>query len=1030
MKKFYLLVFVFLSSISTWAQPSNDDPCNAIQLTIGDDCSATLPYDNTGATSQIGEPIGNCYGDSSVEQSVWFTFVAPSSGAVSINTDFAGSGMQDNQLAVFELFGGDCTVLGSYFQIACNEDRMPSAVNTPYNAALPPFLVNAGQTYYIQVDGYLDPGTGTVDEGAFCIVVSEEVPPTNDDCANADTYGGFGEDCDKIFTGTTIGATGGSGLDIFSCDDTGINASVFYTLIAGVEEVEFNLLSGENINVALFTAGCAAGSIEVSGNCFTDIDTSTEADPLDPNVLFTNLIAGESYVMAIWTNEGEATDFEFCLVRAPVYSCGDGECYELAESYTDCQNDCPCFSSIDLYSYITGAITDTPEGVCPEIAGGTTDPNNPGLYIPFTINTEDIDLAGSTLTSTVGTLFTNTIPPSPLPNGEATNSLIYLFLTEAELAAGGNITITFESDAGACSASVTFAIADLIRPDTSECGGCDLNIVPDYANAFCDGGSVSLTLVVENAIGPNVWISQDGNTWPDDGDIFIALDGSTSINFPTSDITLTIYDEGNPNCALTFTFTTGDYVCGVADYNCIEPDGSIATLCRIDPVVADATATCNADGTLAIPIDLGTSTGAVTFTPADIINGSGTAADPYTVSVDINNCQPIDLSVSDESTCDLTPIVTVNSPAGIAGGIVVSTNADDWGVQIPYELGVCGSGGAVTGTVAVVNDGDTSGGQLTDFCEPTPPTLPDPAVCAQIAGQIALIDRGQCNFTQKVENAQNCGAIGVIICNCQPGPGWCAADDDVLITMAAGSLVNPITIPAVFMLYADCQEIKAELNNGDVEICIGAPESIEGCERDFTLDVCNDFSTTACDDGDCSTENDVATVDSGGNEICSCAGTAVQCPAGETFNPNSCMCEGGGTCLEEISGSITAPDPLCDLSGINIIITAFDGTTITVTSDSDGNFTVPNGPYQCGTYTAEFEDIASLPSCYTDTGSTAPITFVLDGDLNTDDGPVFEASPTIPTLSQWGLMILALLLMTFGALKLGFRSATLKNQAS
>ena len=109
-----------------------------------------------------------------------------------------------------------------------------------------------------------------------------------------------------------------------------------------------------------------------------------------------------------------------------------------------------CTSNIDFFSYITGEITATPEAVCPEIAGGLTDPANPGLYIPFTITTQDVDLGGSTVNSDVGSLFTSTNPPTPLPNNEATNFLIYVFLTESELQAGGAVTITFSSDGGAC----------------------------------------------------------------------------------------------------------------------------------------------------------------------------------------------------------------------------------------------------------------------------------------------------------------------------------------------------------------------------------------------------------------------------------------------------------------------------------------------------------------------------------------------------------------------------------------------------
>lgn len=129
----------------------------------------------------------------------------------------------------------------------------------------------------------------------------------------------------------------------------------------------------------------------------------------------------------------------------------------------------------------------------------------------------------------------------------------------------------------------------------------------------------------------------------------------------------------------------------------------------------------------------------------------------------------------------------------------------------------------------------------------------------------------------------------------------------------------------------------------------------------------------------------------------------------------------GNICEEDIMGGVVSSDPLCDLSGINLVITAPDGTSTTVTTDADGNFTVPNGPYPCGTYTAAFEDATLVPSCYTDVGPTEPITFEVDGDTATSDGPFFIANPLVPTLSQWGLIILALLLMSFGALKLYFQ---------
>ncbi len=126
------------------------------------------------------------------------------------------------------------------------------------------------------------------------------------------------------------------------------------------------------------------------------------------------------------------------------------------------------------------------------------------------------------------------------------------------------------------------------------------------------------------------------------------------------------------------------------------------------------------------------------------------------------------------------------------------------------------------------------------------------------------------------------------------------------------------------------------------------------------------------------------------------------------------------TCEEEIAGSIIVPDEGCDVSGLEVMIMATDGTSITVVTDSNGNFTVPGGPFICGTYSATITD-ANVPACFTETGNIGPVQFEVDGAGDGDDGPFFYANPAIPTLSQWGLLILVLLLMTFGALKLGFQ---------
>jgi subtilisin family serine protease len=76
------------------------------------------------------------------------------------------------------------------------------------------------------------------------------------------------------------------------------------------------------------------------------------------------------------------------------------------------------------------------------------------------------------------------------------------------------------------------------------------------------------------------------------------------------------------------------------------------------------------------------------------------------------------------------------------------------------------------------------------------------ANAAEIAGKIALINRGTCIFTQKVQNAQSAGAIAVAVVNNVPGE-----------PIVMGGENAGIDIPGVMISLADGDVLKAELAN-------------------------------------------------------------------------------------------------------------------------------------------------------------------------------------------------------------------------
>jgi PA domain-containing protein len=82
-----------------------------------------------------------------------------------------------------------------------------------------------------------------------------------------------------------------------------------------------------------------------------------------------------------------------------------------------------------------------------------------------------------------------------------------------------------------------------------------------------------------------------------------------------------------------------------------------------------------------------------------------------------------------------------------------------------------------SGDVVLANDGI---GTTSDGCEPL-------VNAAEVAGKIALIDRGTCTFVIKTKNAQNAGATGVMIANNVSGAG----------AFGLGGTDSTIVIPAI-----------------------------------------------------------------------------------------------------------------------------------------------------------------------------------------------------------------------------------------
>lgn len=131
------------------------------------------------------------------------------------------------------------------------------------------------------------------------------------------------------------------------------------------------------------------------------------------------------------------------------------------------------------------------------------------------------------------------------------------------------------------------------------------------------------------------------------------------------------------------------------------------------------------------------------------------------------------------------PEVLVLSPGSIAGSYAA----------LQGEFGGPFDGTGITAAIVLVTDGVAP---VNDGCEAF-------VNGAALAGKLALVDRGLCNFVVKVAAAQATGAIGVIVVNNVAGA-----------PIPMGGTDPSITIPAVMISQADGTTIKNALLSGVV----------------------------------------------------------------------------------------------------------------------------------------------------------------------------------------------------------------------
>ncbi|HJW28114.1 MAG TPA: M36 family metallopeptidase, partial [Saprospiraceae bacterium] len=132
----------------------------------------------------------------------------------------------------------------------------------------------------------------------------------------------------------------------------------------------------------------------------------------------------------------------------------------------------------------------------------------------------------------------------------------------------------------------------------------------------------------------------------------------------------------------------------------------------------------------------------------------------------------------------------VDAPDAVAGLYITNVPTDGWGAgayvnEVP-----------VSGEVVMVDDG-VDEPSTADACQPM-------INAAELQGKIAFIDRGGCQFAYKALQAQNAGAIGVIICG----------TDDSEYNIAAGPDAPNVHIPVLAIAEHDARIIREYIGRG------------------------------------------------------------------------------------------------------------------------------------------------------------------------------------------------------------------------
>lgn len=185
------------------------------------------------------------------------------------------------------------------------------------------------------------------------------------------------------------------------------------------------------------------------------------------------------------------------------------------------------------------------------------------------------------------------------------------------------------------------------------------------------------------------------------------------------------------------------------------------------------------------------------YVVAHSLDGSGTNNANFTLTTDgtNGNMNMFKWDVSQSS------LFSITNPTELSQAYATGAAGDGWGFDETYS--------SVNIEAELAPAYDNNPQFASNVCG-------DVANPEEIEGKIAMIYRGRCEFGTKSLNAQNAGAVAVIICNV-PGAGNDSSSDGsdpISNGMGAGDDGANVTIPVLALGYQDCNRIVATIEAG------------------------------------------------------------------------------------------------------------------------------------------------------------------------------------------------------------------------